>query len=81
MQICKCPTIKKLAPESKEAIFPDRIIFLQSACLVLRQIDVELIIIDFLTQNQYVFGFQNQLKSKKMTLNEKQLILASLLEN
>jgi len=28
-----------------------------------------------------VFGFQNQLKSKKMTLNEKQLILASLLEN
>jgi len=40
-------------------------------CVWLGQIDVELIIIDFLTQNWYMFGFQNQLKGKKFTLNEK----------
>jgi len=50
-------------------------------CLILRQIDVELIRIDFLTHNQHVFGFQNQLTGKKFMLNEKQLIFASALEN
>jgi len=33
-----------------------------NTCLVLRQIGVELIRIDFLTQNQYIFDFQNQVK-------------------
>jgi len=41
------------------------------ACLVRRQIDIELVRIDVLTQNQYVFSFQNQLKDKKFTMNEK----------
>jgi len=33
--------------------------------LVMGQNDIEFVRIDFLTHNQYVFGFQNQLKSKK----------------
>jgi len=40
-----------------------------------------LIIIDFLTQNKYVFDFQNQLKVKNFRLNVKQLILVFALKN